>query len=312
MGELGATTMPCVGIDWGSDELRLTPEVSLLCGTDRGAYPSGNSVLVRGRAETALVDPSVTVVARGGAPVAVDLVLNSHAHEDHVAGNGLFPAARVRVHEADLAGVRSLDGLMDMYGMPAETGQTFAQTIVEEFSFTPRPDAEGFGDGARFDLGGVALEAVHLPGHARGHAGFRIDGGVFFLADIDLSGFGPYYGDAWSDLDDFDESLRRVREEEARWYVTFHHKGVVEGRERFHDMLDAFAAVIDRRHRRMLDFLTEPRSLAEMATHRFVYRPHVEHVFADHVERRTAELHIARMLARGQASEVEPGRYRRL
>lgn len=301
-----------MAVDWGADEVRLTPAVSLLRGARDGAYPSGSSLLVRGRAETALVDPSTEVVARGGAPAgAVDLVLNSHAHEDHIAGNGLFPGARVRVHDADLHGVRSLDGLLSIYGMPEATSRAFSRTIVEEFSFTPRPDAQGFGDGARFDLGGVALEAVHLPGHTRGHAGFRIDGGVFFLADIDLTGFGPYYGDLWSDLDQFDESLRRVREEEARWYVTFHHKGVVEGRPRFHEMLDAFAAVIERRHRAMLAFLSEPRTLDEMAAHRFVYRPHVDLVFADHVERRTAELHMQRMLTRGEATEVAPGRYRR-
>ena len=32
-------------------------------------------------------------------------------------------------------------------------------------------------------------------------------GGVFFLSDIDLTGFGPYYGDVWSDLEDFEASL---------------------------------------------------------------------------------------------------------
>ena len=39
--------------------------------------------------------------------------------------------------------------------------------------------------------------------------------GVFFLSDIDLTGFGPYYGDVWSDLEDFEASLAKVRDEEA-------------------------------------------------------------------------------------------------
>jgi hypothetical protein len=59
----------------------------------------------------------------------------------------------------------------------------------------------------------------------------------------------------------------------------------------------------------MLAFLAEPRSVPEMVAHRFIYRPHVTHVFADSVERRCAEMHIERMLARGEAVEVEPGRY---
>jgi glyoxylase-like metal-dependent hydrolase (beta-lactamase superfamily II) len=278
--------------DWGDDERRLTPSVSVLVGPSNGAYPSGNSLLVRGAGETVIIDPSVTVVAKGGASAPVDAVVNSHSHEDHMAGNGLFADARVHIHAADLPGAQSIDGLLDVYGLQ---GQVRA--------------AEGFHDGHLFDLGGVTIEAVHLPGHTRGHSGFRIDGGVFFLSDIDLSGFGPYYGDVWSDLDDFEESLRRVRDEEADHYVTFHHKGVIEGRSTFLDMVDSFAAVIERRHAAMLEFLAEPRTLDAMMRHRFLYRPHVEHVFADTAEHRTAELHVQRMLQRGEATEVAPGVY---
>ena len=61
---------------------------------------------------------------------------------------------------------------------------------------------------------------------------------------------------------------------------------------------------------RLLDFLAEPRTLDEIVAHRFVYRPHVAHVFADSVERRCAEMHVKRMLSRGEATEVAPGRYR--
>lgn len=297
-------------VDWGEAERRLTDAVSVLEGSNAGAYPSGNTLLVRGAGETVLIDPSVTVVERGGAPVPVDALINSHSHEDHVAGNGLYPGARVHVHHDDLPGVRSLDGLLDVYGFEDSVAEGFRSYVVDEFHYTPRPDAQGFSDGHVFDLGGLTIEAVHLPGHTRGHSGFRISGGVFFLSDIDLTGFGPYYGDAWSDLEDFTESLRRVREEEADWYVTFHHKGVIEGRETFLRMVDDFAAVIDRRHAAMLEFLAEPHTIDDMVAHRFIYRPHVEHSFADAVERRSAEMHLQRMFARGEAVEVEPGRYR--
>lgn len=296
--------------DWGADERKLSRDVSVLVGANNGGYPAGNSLLVRGAGETVLIDPSIDVVSRGGAPAPVDAVINSHSHEDHIAGNGLFADARVHVHEADLPGVTSMDGLMAVYGLDGEARTDFEQTVLDEFHFTPRPDAAGFTDGHVFDLGGGSkVEAVHLPGHTRGHSGFRI-GDVFFLSDIDLTGFGPYYGDVWSDLDDFEESLVKVRDEEAEFYVTFHHKGVIEGRDRFVELLDGFHAVIDRRHHAMLDFLAEPHSIAEMVEHRFIYRPHVEMAFVDSVERRSAEMHVARMVRQGAATEVEPGRYR--
>ncbi len=259
--------------------------------------------------ESVVIDPSVTVVERGGAPVKVDAVINSHSHEDHMAGNGVFAEARLHIHDADLIGATSLDGLMQVYGLTGAPRDAFERTVLTEFHYTPRPDACGFTDGHVFDLGGgVQVEAVHLPGHTRGHSGFRMDG-VFFLSDIDLTGFGPYYGDVWSDLEDFEASLAKVRDEEADFYVTFHHKGVIEGRDTFVEMVDAFTAVIGRRHQAMLDFLSEPRTIDEMRAHRFIYRPHVEHAFADSVEERSATMHVARMLARGEATEVEPGRY---
>lgn len=294
---------------WGDDERRLTDSISVLVGAQSGAYPSGNSVLVRGAGETVIIDPSVTVVERGGAPIPVDAVVNSHSHEDHMAGNGLFADARVHIHEADLLGARSMDGLMEVYGFTGEARTEFAQVIIDEFHYRPRPDASGFSDGHVFDLGGgVTVEAVHLPGHTRGHSGFRMDG-VFFLSDIDLTGFGPYYGDVWSDLEDFEASLAKVREEEADFYVTFHHKGVIEGRETFVRMVDDFTAVIGRRHDKMLEFLREPHTIDEMREHRFIYRPHIDMAFAESVELRSAELHVGRMLHRGEATEVSPGRF---
>lgn len=295
---------------WGADERRLSDTVSVLVGTDNGRYPSGNSLLVRGSGETVIIDPSIDVVSRGGAPARIDAVVNSHSHEDHIAGNGLFGDARVHVHDADLPGVTSMDGLMAVYGLEGDARESFEQTVIDEFHFTPRPDAQGFSDGHIFDLGGVRVEAVHLPGHTRGHSGFRVDN-TFFLSDIDLTGFGPYYGDVWSDLDDFEDSLVTVRDEHADFYVTFHHKGVIEGRDTFLRLLDGFHAVIGRRHDAMLDYLAEPHTIADMADHRFIYRPHVEMAFVESVERRSAEMHVARMVRQGDATEVEPGRYRR-
>ena len=298
--------------DWGEHERRLSEHVSVLVGTDTGKYPSGNSLLVRGTREAIVIDPSVDVVAKGGAPIAIDAVINSHAHEDHIPGNGLFSDARVHVHDADLPGVQTLDGLMDIYGFEGEARDGFKKVVVEEFNFAPRPDAHGFSDGAVFDLGETKIEAVHLPGHTRGHSGFRISEGVFFLSDIDLTGFGPYYGDVWSDLEDFEESLRKVRDEDADFYVTFHHKGVIEGRKNFLELLDAFGAVITRRHDAMLDFLVEPQSIEDMVARRFIYRPHVKSVFADQVEHRSAFLHLQRMQTRGEVKEVETGRFQRV
>ena len=293
-------------------DLRLGRAVALI-GAEAGKYPAGNSLLVAGVDSSVLIDPSTSVFDRGGAPAPVDRILLSHAHEDHMAGVGLYPDAPVHAHHEDLLGVRSLDGLMEIYGFTPENDAAFRTVVLEEFHYTERPDAQGFTDGDRFDLGGgLRVEVVHLPGHTRGHCGFLVEpDGVFFVADVDLSSFGPYYGDHWSDLEDFEAALNRCREIDARWYATFHHKGVVEGRAEFMLALDAFQAVIARREQRLLDFLAEPRSLADIVAHRLVYRPGLEIMWADEAETRTAQRHLARLQRDGRVQQPEPGRYRR-
>ncbi len=62
---------------WNEDARKLTDQVTALVGADNGAYPSGNSLVVKGAGETIIIDPSVTVVERGGAGVPVDAVVNT-------------------------------------------------------------------------------------------------------------------------------------------------------------------------------------------------------------------------------------------
>ncbi len=290
----------------------LGPHVTLLGSPRRGKYPEGRPLLVRGRHETVVIDPSLALVGRpGGAPRA-DRVLNSHCHEDHVAGNHLYRDAPWLLPAPDHAGILSLDGLMAIYGFDGTQRDTFARVVVEQFHFEPRADALAYGAGDVLDLGGVRIRAIHAPGHTRGHMVLHVEpDDVLYLGDIDLSSFGPYYGDAWSSLEDFERTLAMVRGLAARWYATFHHVGVLEGRAAFVDRLDRFAAVIERREAALLEFLAEPRSLDQVVAHRFVYRPGDVVAYADAVERRSMGQHLTRLVAGGVVEETAPGRYRR-
>jgi glyoxylase-like metal-dependent hydrolase (beta-lactamase superfamily II) len=238
-------------------------------------------------------------------------VLNSHCHEDHVAGNYRYPDVPWHLHALDAPGIRSIAGLMAIYGYGGSVGDEFERVVVEQFHFTPRADARTFHDGDVFDLGGgVRVRVIHAPGHTRGHSLFHVTpDDVLYLGDIDLSSFGPYYGDAWSSLEDFERTLVAVRGMEARWYATFHHVGVLEGRAAFHERLDRFAAVIADREARLLTYLATPHTLDEVAAHRFVYRPTDPVSFAEPVERRSMGQHIDRLVRDGRVREVERGLY---
>ena len=287
--------------------------VTVLFGARGGKYPHGNSLLVRGPEETLVIDPSLGLLPRREQLPPVDRVLNSHCHEDHVAGNHLFPDAPWHLHEADLPGIRSLDGMMAIYGYPPVVLAGFRRVVVEQFHYTARPDAQGFADGEVFELGGgVRVRVVHAPGHTRGHSFFWIEpDDVLYLADVDLSSFGPYYGDAWSDLEAFERTLAALRGLRPRHWATFHHVGVVSDPDELRVRLDRFAGKIAEREERLIAFLGDaPRDLDEIARHRFVYRPEDDVPWAEPVERRSMEQHVARLVAGGRVREVEPGRYR--
>ena len=287
--------------------------VTVLYGERRGKYPHGNSLLVRGDAETAVIDPSLGLIPRREQLPKVDRVINSHCHEDHIAGNFLFPDIPWHLHEADAPGIRSLDGLLAIYGMPEDTDVSFRKVLVDDFHFTPREDPVAYRDGDVFDLGGVVVGVIHTPGHTRGHCALRVESGgddLLYLGDIDLTGFGPYYGDAWSSLEDFEATLEKVKGLKARWYATFHQIGVVE-RDDFLERLDRFGAVIQRREERLLEFIEEPRSMDEIAAYRIVYRPADPVFYADAVERRSSEQHLERLCAQGRAIRLEGERFQR-
>jgi glyoxylase-like metal-dependent hydrolase (beta-lactamase superfamily II) len=286
--------------------------VTVLVGEENGKYPHGNSLRICGREATAVIDPSLSVVARADElRDGADLVIQSHVHEDHVAGVHLFPQAKVYAHREDAAGLHSLDGLMAIYGY-ADADAAMRHVVLQQFHYVARPDTHSFEDGEVFPLGGTQIRVIHTPGHTRGHCVLLAEPeGVLFLGDIDLTGFGPYYGDAWSNLEDFERSLQRVREIEARVWVSFHHAGVIDDRDTFLAKLDRFVARIAEREAALLEFLSEPRSMIDLVRHRFLYRPHVNLPFIDAVEERTIAQHLERLQRSGEVERCAGDLYRR-
>ena len=278
---------------------------TVLFGHEQGKYPDGNSVLVRGMHSSVLIDPSLSVRA-ADPPIEVDRVLLTHAHEDHMAGVSAVQAGEVCVHQRDLAALQSIDGLMALYGIPTSGVVAMSALVTERFHYQGWPSATGFDGGAEWDLGGVTVRAVHAPGHTGGHCLFDIephDGThrVIVTGDIDLSTFGPYYGDAQSSLDEFEATLAMLPTLVAHHYVTFHHKGVIDGHQQWVGAVGAFGAAIARREAALLHLLAKPRTFEELCAIGIVYRQGTRPpLFGDGVEVHSIERHLARLLADGQ------------
>ena len=288
--------------------------VTVFFGDRNGKYPDGNQVVVAGLDLRVAFDTPLVANRIGPALDGVDAVMLGHVHEDHMAGLHRLPRAAVWAHEADVEAARSWPGLARHYGYPADTSERLRTMIEAKFHYHPRPDAQAYADGQRWDLGGgVSVTAFHLPGHTRGHCALLVEPeGVAFIGDIDLTGFGPYYGDATSSLTAFRRSLRAVQDIPARVWVTSHHRGVVNDRAAFLAHLAAFTARIDERAERLLQMLADgPSTLEALVQRRLTYPVGYDEVWVNDAERRTITQHLDELVAEGRARVLEDGRFAR-
>jgi glyoxylase-like metal-dependent hydrolase (beta-lactamase superfamily II) len=275
--------------------------VTVFFGDKNGKYPDGNQVVVRGT-DTRVVFDSPPVANRIGPEFDdADLVVLGHVHEDHMAGLHRLPGVPVHVHMADLDALRSWEGLARHYGVAAHRQAAMRAKIERDYHYQARPDAIGYADGAVWELGGSRVRAFHMPGHTAGHTVLLVEPeGVAFIGDIDLTGFGPYYGDATSSLAAFRSSLARLPEIPAKVWVTSHHRGVYTDRSAMLAALAAFCAKLDEREQRLLDLLAQqPRTLEQLVACRLMYPPDYEEIWVEDAERRSISQHLDELLASG-------------
>jgi hydroxyacylglutathione hydrolase len=285
-------------------------KVSFIPGENNGRYPFCHSLYIDDEKKV-IIDPSSdqqqleSLKKKKG----VDIIINSHYHEDHFTYNYLFPEADLYVPRADAPCFKSLDKLMEFYGLMEEGfEEIWRKLLVENFHYQERTPTREFADGDTFSFGQTTLEVIHTPGHTPGHSCFffpEIE--LLFLADIDLTRFGPWYGDAASDLEQTIESIKKIRNFPAKIFVSAHEQAIFEGdisRE-----VDDYLQVIERREQELLEFLDEPRTLEEIVKKRIIYRnAKVESSFADFGERGMMNKHLERLLNSGVIA-FKQGRY---
>jgi glyoxylase-like metal-dependent hydrolase (beta-lactamase superfamily II) len=299
----------------GSNDPILTFGAStVFIGRNGGKFPYGNSVLVQGSEEAVIIDPSKSLKSHVDQLPKIDRILLSHCHQDHVAGVHQFPEASCHAHEKEVYAIQSMDGICELHGVPADERAEFESDVVKHFSFTPRLDTVGYKEGDVFDLGGgVTIEVIYTPGHTHGHSCLLVRGehrkdDLLFLADIELSGFGPYYGGVNSSLEQFDQSLDLVRSIDVPWFCTFHHLGVLD-KEAFLKRSAQYQGMIGYREKKLLDYMATPRTIDQAVQHRIIYRKSDVGASNDRSEHWMLTQHVARMLKSEQLKEVEPGFY---
>jgi glyoxylase-like metal-dependent hydrolase (beta-lactamase superfamily II) len=277
----------------------------------RGRFPLAYSFLVLGSRVRALIDtgcgpePCREVLAT----YDVDVVINSHCHPDHVSGNHLFAGKELWVPEQRLAEVGAVSCLCRrLVGPDPGVMAAWAFFARQGLGMEDYLPTKTFRDGDILDFGGLSLQAVHTPGHLDDHYCFlEPDENILLSFDIDLTGFGPFYGNPESDIALFKASLNRIMDIHPRVVASSHRLPVVEN---VREELLAFKEKFVRNEKRVSAALDVPRSLDEICLLKPIfgkYIPGLEVIYT-FFERCMVEKHLEEMTQTGRV-KIQDGKY---
>lgn len=286
--------------------------VTFIPGKKGGRYPYCHSIYIE--AAGVIIDPAsnrdqLQKIARSE---QVKTIWLSHWHEDHIMYLDLFEEVPIWMHEADVPPLTSLDTFIDWYfhsGTELESmRESWRQMMVNTFNYKPRKISRLLKDGEIIDLGCVTVEVIHCPGHSPGSLSFYFrEPQVLFLGDTDLTPFGPWYGDLYSDIDDIYRTVDRLRTVPAKTWLTSHEQGIFESDPG--SLWDDYLQVIQVREEKLLDFLDEPRTIKEIAGRCIVYgKPKKPEDMYEFIEMMSMSKHLDRLI-KNEVVESDGERY---
>ena len=269
-------------------------------GPKGGRYPFCNTVLIDDARRT-LIDPGAEYerLLQIKKERPVDMIINSHYHEDHTSMNYLFPESDLYVPRDETPCFTSIERLLDFYGLSDPAYRDYWKGLLRErFNYREREPAGELVDGMTIDFGNTVMEVIHTPGHTIGHSSFYFPReGLLFLGDLDLTPFGPLYSDWGSDIDETISSVHRLLEIDAAVYITCHEAGVIEGDIR--PLARKYLDIIEQRETALIDFLKKPHTMDEIVNQWIIYRkPREPKAFFEFGERGMMTKHLERLVAK--------------
>jgi hydroxyacylglutathione hydrolase len=270
-------------------------------GINEGRYPFCNSLFIDD-GKKVIIDPGsdeavLTNLDREG---GLDIIVSSHYHEDHFTYNYLFPEAELYVHKDEVACYQSIESFLDYAGLKGTVFEHHWRDVaITTFHYRERTPSLLFDDGDILNFGKTKMEVIHTPGHTVGHCSFYFpDEGVLFLGDLDLSQFGPWYGDRVSDIDKTIESVHKLMKVPADIYISSHEVGIIEGP--ISNLAEQYLSVINTREKDLLHSLDKPQTLDEIIHQWIIYKkPREPRWMYEFMEGATIQKHLDRLIKKG-------------
>lgn len=259
-------------------------KVRVIEGENRGRFPFCNSLFIDD-ATRAIVDPGAGLerLSELKEKHAIDIVINTHFHFDHISCNYIFSPARILINDIEAPCFRNRREILNRLGVTGAYGSEWAEGWLGRISdpeaaqspYSPQNRHEWWLSTARLDgtyswgdsidFGRTRAKVIGAPGHSAGFCCLHFpDEGAVYTGDIDLTSFGPWYFGDDGDIDLFIESALRLRDLDAGDFITGHEAGVLK-RPDFLLRLEQFLEIVDKREARIIAALDKPMSIDDLA-----------------------------------------------
>jgi glyoxylase-like metal-dependent hydrolase (beta-lactamase superfamily II) len=287
--------------------MEIAPDVYYISGKNNSRFPYCACLYVRGKNMRVLIDAGMgSSHIQPVKKLGIDVLILSHCHIDHRLTRREIAGVPVWCHkkEATYLGDKELFLLATGIARSGFDLMSFFDSAIDLFDVKI---SRTLVDGEKIDLGGLTLVTLHTAGHSPGHLAFYIpEHELLFSADVDLTPFGPFYGHDFADIDDFIQSIKRLRKLNPKIAATG-HAGPFEGNISKH--FDDYEEVIYRRDRLVLEHLTQPRSLEYFTGRNLIFRSYpVDPFLMQWFELIHIEKHLKRLASMGKVT-IESGKW---
>jgi len=257
----------------GGEMYEIKKNIFVVPGKRKSQFPYCCCLLVKGKNLSVLIDAGMgkeqmdMCLEKG-----FDVLFLTHCHVDHRLTIRHIPDKPVWCYEKEAPYIQ--DGRTMRDGMGYEQMGLDYEAL---FGHLILPDSEiqrTFTDGETADLGGLTLQVLHTPGHTPGHSSIYIpEENFLFAADVDLSPFGPMYGNVFSSIDEFISTIGKLKALGASAVATGHTRPYEDAIE---ERFIRFEAVIGQRDERILSRLDRPRPFEDFINQNIIYKSYPE------------------------------------
>ncbi|TXT59249.1 MAG: Hydroxyacylglutathione hydrolase [Promethearchaeota archaeon] len=288
------------------------PGICFIEGQRNGKYPYSHSMLI----EDTLIDTGISsgFLRKLKREANINTVLLTHWHEDHISGNRLFPNATFMAHSEDIPIIQDVSKMYEFYDVADDPAQEeLFDTILQGLRMKDVRVDGNLSDNYTIKIGeSYALQTIYTPGHTKGHCCFyEKNSHILFLADIDLSSLGPWYGGIDSDVDEFEQSIQKVMALNADIAISG-HKGIIYGSQTIKNQLGEYLDIIHKRDNKIMEMLSEKTSqtIEELIGRNIVYPRYTQYkLYEILAERIMIQSHMKRLLKKNRIISTQNYNY---